>query len=246
MPAGGVLFKGAKDCSANPNYPAADAGRLFRVSVAGRIGGGSGTKVEAGDILLCNSDGSSEGTQAEVGSKWNVVQTNIDGAVAGPASSVRATSPASKSTTGKVVKDSGLTLDTDAALAANSDTRVASQKATKGYVDGILAASDAVVYKGAKDCSANPNYPAASAGHLYFVSVAGKIGGSSGIEVEAGDMFICRTDATAEGNQATVGSNWTVIQTNIVGAVTGPAARPPAASRPSTAPRGRSSRTAAR
>ncbi|HET7443277.1 MAG TPA: hypothetical protein VFJ57_01320 [Solirubrobacterales bacterium] len=223
VPAGGIVFKGAKDCSANPNYPAADAGHLYRVSVAGRIGGGSGTKVEVGDVLLCNTDGSAEGTQAEVGSKWNVLQTNIDGAVTGPASSVSGNLAGFEGTTGKVVKDSGLALDTDAALAANSDTRVASQKATKGYVDALLGGSDAVVYKGAKDCSANPNYPAASAGHLYFVSVAGKIGGASGIEVEAGDMFLCRTDGSAEGNQATVGSSWSVIQTNIVGAVTGPA-----------------------
>ena len=220
--AGGVVFKGAKDCSANPNYPAADSGHLYRVSVAGRIGGGSGAKVEAGDILLCNSDGSAEGTQAEVGTKWNLAADQHDGAVTGPASSVSGNLASYEGTTGKVVKDSGLALDTDAALAATA-TPGWPQKATKGYVDALLGRSDAVVYKGAKDCSANPNYPAASAGHLYFVSVAGKIGGASGIEVEAGDMFICRTDGSAEGNQATVGSNWTVIQTNIVGAVTGPA-----------------------
>lgn len=111
--------------------------------------------------------------------------------------------------------------DTDGTLAANSDVKYPSQKAVKTYVDGLLAASDAVVYKGATDCSANPNYPAADAGHLYFVSVAGKIGGASGVSVEAGDMFICKVDGTAAGNQATVGANWNVIQTNIDGAVTG-------------------------
>lgn len=113
-----------------------------------------------------------------------------------------------------------LASDTNTSLAANSDTRLATQKAVKAYVDALIAASDAVVFKGVTDCSANPNYPAADAGHLYIVSVAGKIGGASGVVVEAGDMFICKVDSTASGNQATVGANWGVIQTNINGALT--------------------------
>ncbi len=114
-------------------------------------------------------------------------------------------------------------LDTDGALAANSDTRVASQKAVKAYADALIAANDAMVFKGSTDCSASPNYPAADRGHTYRVSVAGKIGGASGIVVEAGDMFICLTDGTAAGAQAAVGSAWSVIQTNLDGAVIGPA-----------------------
>lgn len=117
----------------------------------------------------------------------------------------------------------GKTADTDATLAANSDARIATQKAVKAYADALIAANDAMVYKGATDCSASPNYPAADAGWTYRVGVAGKIGGSSGIVVEAGDMFICLVDGTASGNQATVGSHWNVIQTNIDGAVIGPA-----------------------
>lgn len=114
-------------------------------------------------------------------------------------------------------------LDTDAALAANSDAKWASQKATKAYVDGLLAASDAVAFKGVIDCSTNPNYPAASAGHLYRVSVAGKIGGGSGVNVEVGDTLLCNTDGAAEGTHAAVGSKWNVIQVNVDGAVVGPA-----------------------
>lgn len=113
--------------------------------------------------------------------------------------------------------------DTDGTLAANSDSRVATQKATKTYVDALLAAQDAMVFKGVLDCSANPNYPAASAGHVYKVSVAGKIGGASGPNVEAGDSLYCITDGSASGNHATVGANWVIIQVNIDGAVIGPA-----------------------
>lgn len=117
----------------------------------------------------------------------------------------------------------GYTLDTDGTLAANSDTRVPSQKAVKTYADNLINAANALVYKGVIDCSTNPNYPAANAGDLYLVSVAGKIGGASGIDVEVGDMCICTTDGTPAGDQATVGANWNIIQKNIVGAVVGPA-----------------------
>lgn len=114
-------------------------------------------------------------------------------------------------------------LDTDGTLAANSDTKVATQKATKTYVDGIVAANDAMVFKGSIDCSTDPDYPAADRGDTYRVSVAGHIGGASGVVVQVGDLAICLTDSTASGNQAAVGTSWTVAQTNIDGAVVGPA-----------------------
>lgn len=114
-------------------------------------------------------------------------------------------------------------LDTDVALAANSDTKVASQKAVKAYADALIGANNAMVYKGVIDASLNPNYPAANAGDTYRISVAGKIGGASGPNVEVGDLIICLTDGTAAGTQATVGANWNITQVNIDGAVVGPA-----------------------
>ncbi len=116
-------------------------------------------------------------------------------------------------------------IDTDTTLAANSDTRLATQKAVKAYVDSIVTggASDVMIFKGVIDCSASPNYPAADAGNLYKVSVAGKIGGASGPNVEVGDTLYCITDSTAAGTQAAVGANWVISQVNIDGAVTGPA-----------------------
>jgi hypothetical protein len=73
-----LLYKGVIDCAANPNYPAADAGHIYIVSVAGKIGGASGLAVTAGDMIVCNTDGTVAGTQAAVGSKWNIIQSNID------------------------------------------------------------------------------------------------------------------------------------------------------------------------
>ena len=114
-------------------------------------------------------------------------------------------------------------LDTDGTLTANSDTKIATQKALKSYADSLIAANDAMVFKGVIDASANPNYPASNRGDTYRISVAGRIGGASGVVVEAGDILLALTDATASGTQAAVGANWQVIQTNLDGAVVGPA-----------------------
>lgn len=111
-------------------------------------------------------------------------------------------------------------IDADGTLAANSDSKLATQKAVKTYADGLIEAANALQYKGTIDCSTNPNYPAANAGHWYFVSVAGKIGGASGITVEVGDTILCRTDGSAAGTQAAVGANWGIIQANLINALT--------------------------
>jgi hypothetical protein len=114
-------------------------------------------------------------------------------------------------------------IDTDGTLAADLDTRIASQKAVKTYCDQLISAQDAMVFKGVQDCSSSPNYPAGNRGDTWRVSVAGKIGGASGVSVEIGDMFICLDDGTASGTQAAQGAHWGVIQNNIDGAVVGPA-----------------------
>lgn len=104
-----LTFEGVIDCSANPNYPAADAGNVYIVSVAGKIGGGSGPNVEAGDMLVCRVDATSTGNHATVGANWSIVQSNIDGAVRGPASSVDGEMALYDSTTGKLIKRASTT-----------------------------------------------------------------------------------------------------------------------------------------
>lgn len=114
-------------------------------------------------------------------------------------------------------------LDTDGTLSANSDAKIPSQKAVKTYSDQLIAAADALVFKGVIDASSNPNYPAADKGWTYRISVAGKIGGASGINVEIGDLLLCLVDGSPSGTQAAVGANWSIAQVNIDGAVVGPA-----------------------
>jgi len=88
----------------------------------------------------------------------------------------------------------------------------------KNYMDGLIAANDAMVYKGGIDCSANPNYPAGQVGWTWKVTAAGKIGGTSGTPVEVGDTIICAV-ANGGGTEATVGANFNIIQGNIDGAL---------------------------
>lgn len=91
-----------------------------------------------------------------------------------------------------------------------------SDAVNKSYADSLV--TGLLEFKNTIDCSANPNYPSASKGDVYIVSVAGKIGGASGISVEVGDMVLATAD-NAGGTQAAVGTNWTVLEHNIVGAL---------------------------
>jgi len=75
---GVVKYKGAINCSDNPNYPAANAGHAYVISISGRVGGASGSVVTAGDMLICNTDGTPAGDEATVGGKWNIIEKNID------------------------------------------------------------------------------------------------------------------------------------------------------------------------
>ena len=70
--------KGALNCSLNPDFPAADAGWAYRVSVAGKIGGVFGSTVEVNDVLICWSDSTPSGNLATVGAAWSVSQVNLD------------------------------------------------------------------------------------------------------------------------------------------------------------------------
>lgn len=175
------------------------------------------------------------------GAAWVDLTATGTGDVVGPGSAVDSQVVLFDSTTGKLVKASTLSanvvkstsgvlsaaaivlgdfaanvIDTDSTMAADSDSRLATQKATKAAI--AAAVTGLLDFKGATDCSTNPNYPAASKGDAYVVSVAGKIGGASGKSVEVGDMYIATAD-NAGGTEASVGTSWTVLEHNLVGAL---------------------------
>lgn len=115
-----MQFKGAIDASANPNYPAATKGDVYKISVAGKIGGGSGIAVEVNDTITASADNAG-GSQASVGASWFVSQANIDGAVIGPANSTDSDMAQYDGTTGKVIKGFNGKIKFPAAQSASSD-----------------------------------------------------------------------------------------------------------------------------
>lgn len=103
---------------------------------------------------------------------------------------------------------------------ASTDAQLPSALAVYNAIQAGFGANDAMVLKGAIDASTDPNYPAGNAGEAYKISVAGKIGGASGIDVQVGDTIYCTVDASSAGNQATVGANWVIVQANVDRATT--------------------------
>lgn len=101
---GGLVYKGVIDASGNPNYPAAVSGDVYVISVAGKIGGASGVNVEAGDLVLAKNDNAG-GTQAAVGSSWDIVQQSGT-SVSGPVSSTDNAVARFDGVTGKLIQDS--------------------------------------------------------------------------------------------------------------------------------------------
>lgn len=77
-------------------------GWTYKVITAGTY---AGAKCEVGDMIVCLTSGTTANN-----SHWTVIQSNIDGAVVGPASSVDARVAVFSGTTGKAIKDSGYTI----------------------------------------------------------------------------------------------------------------------------------------
>lgn len=140
------------------------------------------------------------------------------------ATSVSFYAPTSAGTSGQLLKSggaSGPVWDTPVITinGSSTDDQIPTAAAVWSAIGTGIGANDAMVFKGVIPASTNPNYPSGVTGDTWKISVAGKIGGASGVNVEAGDTIICVTD-NAGGTQATVGANWTILQTNIDGAVT--------------------------
>ncbi len=98
----GLTIKGGVDASTNPNYPVAEAGWLYKVQVAGKIGGANGVQVAIGDSLICLSDNTPSGDQITVGDAWMILQSNNDIATT---TDIQTATDNSKMVTPKIFKD---------------------------------------------------------------------------------------------------------------------------------------------
>lgn len=99
--AGGLQYKGTVGTGGTvTSLPTSGVkvGDFYKVATAGQYGGHT---CEVNDMILAS--------EVEPDIVWDVLQANIDGAVTGPASSTANHLAAFSNTTGKIIKDSGLT-----------------------------------------------------------------------------------------------------------------------------------------
>ena len=140
---------------------------------------------------------------------------------------VNTTQSSTRSLTGTRYNDSpscnlmSLVIDEDN-MASDSATKVPTQQSVKAYVDANLAVNDAMIFKGTVGVGGTLTGAAFNALVVYNSGWSYKIitaGTYKGVVAEVGDQYMPTVDRASSG----VNADWTVIQTNIDGAVTGPA-----------------------
>lgn len=105
---------------------------------------------------------------------------------------------------------------------ASSSTAIPTAAAVVAAIDNKIAAADAMIYKGTLGTDGTVTKVPANGykvGWTYKVITAGTY---AGIKCEVGDMLIAINNGPVSGTTV-VNVDWTVVQTNIDGAVTGPA-----------------------
>lgn len=102
--AGALIYKGTigTDGTVTALPASHKVGDTYVVSTAGSY---AGETCEIGDMIICVTTRTTANN-----ADWNIVQTNINGAVTGPTSAVTNRVATFNGTTGKVIKDSGFTI----------------------------------------------------------------------------------------------------------------------------------------
>ena len=101
--------------------------------------------------------------------------------------------------------------------AGTNTTQIATTAYVKTEINNVLAAAGALIYKGTIGTDGTITALPAShkVGDTYVVATAGSYAGET---CEIGDMIICVATRTTANN-----ADWNIVQTNVNGAVTGPA-----------------------
>lgn len=118
-----------------------EIGWLYVVATAGTY---AGEVCEVGDLIICVSKGTTNKN-----TDWTVVQTNINGAVTGPASAKSANVAIFDGATGKIIKDSGFTIGASVPADAKfTDTIYTLPDATASVKGGVKVGSNITVANG--------------------------------------------------------------------------------------------------
>lgn len=85
-------------------------------------------------------------------------------------------------------------------------------------ISEILDENDLSRFKGTiTNADTYPDFPAGNKGDYYYVkTVAGKIGGASGLPVDIDDRLECIVDSSPSGDYATVGANWVLLAKPVI------------------------------
>lgn len=105
-----MVFKGTLGADGTTQTVPANSylkGWTYKVATAGIY---AGEYCEVGDILIAINDGPASGASI-INNDWAKVQGNIDGAVTGPSGAVNNHVAVFDGTTGKIIKDSGFTIE---------------------------------------------------------------------------------------------------------------------------------------
>lgn len=119
--------------------PDANKGDVYKVTTAGKV---DGIKVEVGDMIICNTDETAAATSSDysiIVGNWDFVQTNLDGVVVGPESSVDSHVALFNGPNGKLIKDSGVSIETTLTV---SDSKVPTSKAVNNAIDNAIGTLD--------------------------------------------------------------------------------------------------------
>lgn len=194
---------------------------LAKGSILSGIADGTPTVLTAGTdgYMLVRDDAQATGL------KWQAIAVghtqNTDTGTTGNTFTID-----SDSSTGKIIIDVALGAANKSLTVTNAeltdDRTITFPDATGTVALTSQLPSNPLTFKNTLNCAGNPNYPAAAIGDVYVVGTAGKVGGASGPAVESGDTLYC-IDTAVEGDHATVGAKWVIVQKNLDGAVIGPA-----------------------
>jgi hypothetical protein len=185
----------------------------------------NGVWVDVGTGITTITSSTTALTAVKTGLSYAIALALANGTNAGLMSSTHyddANNATASATNGTIVKRDGVTGGVTLATVSLTTGTISTTPSNvndlvnKSYVDSAVASGGSI---NDIDCSANPDYPVAAKGDLYHVTVAGRIGGAAGELVEVGDSFKAKAIGVT-GDQATVGSNWIIMQNNLDAATT--------------------------